>query len=145
MPASGSSAFLLVAPALYPHKTMIAPLLEGSIVNGTMMDAGTRNVGLKMNQTIWAVIDTPADEYPLLTSDRPVIRGNGMSRKRPPHYPYWATEDVLRPQDQAALAVIRGVKPGQIVREPNRQVCDYAAKYVHERGKGGFQALDDRA
>ncbi len=36
------------------------------------------NMGLKMNRMVWAILDTPRDDHPLLTSDRPIIRTNGM-------------------------------------------------------------------
>ncbi|MBU1306948.1 MAG: DUF4238 domain-containing protein [Alphaproteobacteria bacterium] len=92
----------------------------------------SENAGLKMNQMIWAVIDTPADEYPLLTSDRPIIRTNGMMVENG-HLviPIGPRKMFVAAKDQAALAVIRGMKPRQLVRESNRQVCDYAVKYVY--------------
>lgn len=38
-------------------------------------------VGNKINETMWRVVDVPACCHPLLTSDRPVIRTNGLARK----------------------------------------------------------------
>lgn len=90
------------------------------------------NVGLKMNHLVWAVIDTPADEYPLLTSDRPIIRTNGMLAENG-HLviPIGPRKMFVAAKDQAALAVVRSIKLPQLVREANRQVCDYAVKYVY--------------
>ncbi|MBU1336050.1 MAG: DUF4238 domain-containing protein [Alphaproteobacteria bacterium] len=90
------------------------------------------NIGLNMNQMIWTVIDTPKDEYPLLTSDRPVIRTNGMMIKNGhiaiPIGPY---RMFLAAKDEAAMRYLRQIQPRQLVRENNRQVCDYAVKYVY--------------
>ena len=94
-------------------------------------------LGLKINNMPWWVIDTDPDDHPLLTSDRPVIRTNGLNAPNGhialPIGPY---RIFVVAKDQQTLNVIRSANIRQIVREVNRQVCDYAVKYVY--------GIDDR-
>lgn len=89
-------------------------------------------LGLKMNNMPWWVIETDPDDHPLLTSDRPVIRTNGLNAPNGhialPIGPY---RIFVVAKDQQTLNVIRSANIRQIVREMNRQVCDYAVKYVY--------------
>ncbi|KQX40406.1 hypothetical protein ASD04_07205 [Devosia sp. Root436] len=90
------------------------------------------NIGLKMNQMIWHIFDTPRGEYPLLTSDRPIIRTNGFHAQNG-HLamPIGPHKLFIAAKDQAALRLMRSIAPGQMVREVNRQITDYAVKYVY--------------
>ena len=89
-------------------------------------------LGLKINNMPWWVIDTDPNDYPLLTSDRPVIRTNGLNAPNG-HIalPIGPHRVFVVAKDQQTLNVIRSSNARQIVREVNRQVCDYAVKYVY--------------
>lgn len=89
-------------------------------------------LGFKINNMPWWVIDTDPDDYPLLTSDRPVIRTNGLNAPNG-HIalPVGPHRIFVVAKDQATLNVIRSANIRQVVREVNRQVCEYAVKYVY--------------
>lgn len=89
-------------------------------------------LGLKINNAPWWVIETDHNDYPLLTSDRPVIRTNGLNaRNGHIAFPIGPYRIFVVAKDQETLNVIKSANTRQIVREVNRQVCSYAVKYVY--------------
>jgi hypothetical protein len=95
-----------------------------------MMDGG--NVARKIHHMVWHVIDTLDADYDFLTSDRPVIRTNGlMIEGGHLALPIGPRKLFVAAKDEAALRPILAMSHRQLVRECNRQMCDYAVKYVY--------------
>lgn len=90
------------------------------------------NVGSHINKMIWRVFDFPQHCHPLLTSDRPLIRTNGLDRPGThialpigPHKLFVASIDP---------DVIEGLlaqRPSIIAREVNKLTVESAARYVY--------------
>lgn len=96
----------------------------------SMMDGG--KVAKKIHHMLWHVIDTSDADFDLLTSDRPVIRTNGlMVEGGHLALPIGPRKLFVAARDEAALRLILARSRRQLVRECNRQVCDYAVKFVY--------------
>jgi len=96
----------------------------------SMMDGG--NVARKIHHMLWYVIDTSDADLDFLTSDRPVIRINGlMIEGGNLTLPIGPRKLYVAARDEAALRPILAMSHRHLVRECNRQVCDYAVKYIY--------------
>jgi hypothetical protein len=95
-----------------------------------ILDGG--NVARKIHHMLWHVFDTSDADNLFLTSDRPVIRTNGILIEGG-HLalPIGPRTMFIAARDEAALRPILAISHRQLVRECNRQVCDYAVKYVY--------------
>lgn len=88
--------------------------------------------GEKMNNMVWWVIETDPDDYPLLTSDRPVIRTDGLDAPNGHMVlPIGPHRIFVMTKDKPTLEVILSANPRQVIREINRQVCRHAVRYVY--------------
>lgn len=96
----------------------------------SMMDGG--NVAKKIHYMLWHVIDTSDADFDFLTSDRPLIRTNGlMIEGGHLAIPIGPRKLFVAARDEAALRPILAMSRRQLVRECNRQMCDYAVKFVY--------------
>ncbi|WMT89164.1 DUF4238 domain-containing protein [Pelagibacterium sp. H642] len=96
----------------------------------SMMDGG--NVARKIHHMLWHVIDTSDADFDFLTSDRPIIRTNGlMIEGGHLALPIGPRKLFVAARDEAALRTILAMSRRQLVRECNRQMCDYAVKFVY--------------
>jgi hypothetical protein len=96
----------------------------------SMMDGG--NVAQAIHYMLWHVIDAFHADYDFLTSDRPIIRTNGiMIEGGHLALPIGPRKIFIAAKDEAALRPILAMSHRQLVRECNRQMCDYAVKYVY--------------
>ena len=96
----------------------------------SIMDGG--NVARFISEMLWHIIDTSEADFDLLTSDRPVIRSNGLKTEGG-HLalPIGPRKLFVAARDEAALRAILNLSVRQLVRECNRQMCNYAVKYVY--------------
>lgn len=95
-----------------------------------IMDGG--NVARAIHNMLWHVIDASGADFNFLTSDRPVIRTNGlMIDGGHLALPIGPRKLFIAAKDSAALRSILAMSHRQLVRECNRQMCDYAIKYVY--------------
>lgn len=95
-----------------------------------VMDGG--NVARTIHYMLWHVIDTSDADFDFLTSDRPVIRTNGiMIEGGHLAIPIGPRKLFIAAKDDAALRPILALSSRQLVRECNRQMCDYAVKFVY--------------
>lgn len=80
----------------------------------------------------WCVIDVSAANWPLLTSDRPVIRTNGLDISNG-HLALAISPTKLfcAARDQETARWLRQVSPNVIVRNYNHQVVAGAARFVY--------------
>lgn len=88
-------------------------------------------VAQHIQNMLWHIVDTSDADFDFLTSDRPVIRTNGLLIEGG-HLalPIGPRKLFLAARDLAALEPILKMSMRQLVREVNRQVCSYAVKYV---------------
>lgn len=89
------------------------------------------NVARRMFGMKWHVVDTSNVDFTFLTSDRPVIRTNGLLIDGG-HLalPIAPRKLFIAARDEEALRRLLTISKRQLVREVNRQVCDHAVKYV---------------
>lgn len=96
----------------------------------SMLNGG--NVARKINDMLWHIIDTSDADFDLLTSDRPIIRTNGlMIEGGHLALPIGPRTLFVAAKDQSALYPIISLSRRKLVRECNRQVASYAVKYVY--------------
>lgn len=95
------------------------------------------NIGQRIANMVWHVVDTDTRDHPMLTSDRPVIRSNGLDAPNG-HIamPIGPHKLFLAAKNKDVLRSIVGLGPRALVRETNRLVTRRAAKLVY--------AVDDR-
>lgn len=89
------------------------------------------NVGRGIHLMKWHVIDTSEVDFDFMTSDRPLIRTNGLFIDGG-HIalPIAPRKLFIAARDEATLSRLLSISKRQMVREVNRQVCTYAARYV---------------
>ncbi|MCJ8139577.1 DUF4238 domain-containing protein [Falsirhodobacter halotolerans] len=95
-----------------------------------IMDGG--KVAHAIYNMIWHIIDISGADFDFLTSDRPIIRTNGLLVEGG-HLalPIGPRRLFVAARDKAALRPILAMSHRQLVRECNRQVCDYAVRFVY--------------
>lgn len=99
--------------------TMLNTLLEGE------------SVGTHINQMHWRVLQTPASAPPLLTSDRPVIRTNGLdSAGSHIALPIGPRFLFIASHDTQFLQGLLKANQTELVKECNRQVVGSAVRFV---------------
>jgi hypothetical protein len=88
-------------------------------------------IGLVLNNMTWDVIDVSNTSFELLTSDRPLIRSNGL---RPPqgHYalPISPTSIFLATHGNEMRTRALAMSPKQLARNSNRNVVGKAVRFV---------------
>lgn len=89
-------------------------------------------VGGKINEMHWRVLQSPADAPLYLTSDRPIIRTNGLSQKGG-HIalPIGPKLLFIASHDAELLEGIRKADQVALVKECNRQVVEGASRFVY--------------
>ncbi|UYQ73553.1 DUF4238 domain-containing protein [Pelagibacterium flavum] len=91
-----------------------------------------KGVGEKMNALTWAVIDTTGAEHELLTSDRPIIRTNGlMAENGHLALPIGPRKLFLAAKDVETVDRISSIPTAELVTEANRQVVEFAVRFVY--------------
>lgn len=90
------------------------------------------NVGQRISDMLWQVLETDADDYPLLTSDRPIIRSNGLNADNG-HIamPIGPHRLFIAAKNRAVLNSIVSLGRRKLVRETNRLVTRHAVKFVY--------------
>lgn len=90
------------------------------------------NVGQRIMDMVWYVVDTDPTDYPLLTSDRAVIRSNGIEAANG-HIamPIGPRKLFIAAKDRQVLGTILGSGRRVLLRESNRLVVRRAAKFVY--------------
>ena len=121
------------APTFRDHmKNQPSDHLDRSAMNALvgMMDGG--NIARYIHQMHWHVIDINDADFDFLSSDRPVIRTNGLLIDGG-HLalPIGPRRLFIAAKDSAALRRILDISQRQLVRECNRQMCSFAVKYVY--------------
>lgn len=96
----------------------------------TLIDS--KSTGEKINNMIWRVLDTTNTDLVLFTSDRPIVRTNGLMREHGhlalaigPKRLFLAT------QNEQTLSSILRTGHGQLVRNYNKQVVSCAVRFVY--------------
>lgn len=103
------------------------------------------NIGQKLNDMHWYVLETNNAVYSLLTSDRPVIMTNGwlipgghIAMPLGPKRLFIAAPDIKTIKNIISLPV------NEIVKESNRQVTDYAKRYVYSCDRTQLPFIEKR-
>lgn len=121
------------APTFRDHmKNLPSDVHDNSAMNALVgvMDGG--KVAHTIHYMLWHVVDTSDADFAFLTSDRPVIRINGiMADGGHLALPIGPRKLFIAAKDEAALRPILAMSSRQLVRECNRQVCDYAVKFIY--------------
>lgn len=121
------------APTLRDHmKDQPADLLDRTAMKALVDILDSGNVARAIHNMLWHVIDTSDADIDFLTSDRPIIRTNGlMIEGGHLALPIGPRKLFVAAKDQASLRPILAMSRRQLVRECNRQTCDFAVKYVY--------------
>lgn len=105
----------------------------------------SENVGAHINQMRWSVLSISNAQFPLLTSDRPVIKTNGILRPDShivmpiaPHTIFVATNNIEMENE------IRRVAPSDFVEAVNNQVTLRARKYVYGQDDSQLRFVANR-
>lgn len=90
------------------------------------------NVGSHINKMTWRVFNFPEHCHPLLTSDRPVIRTNGLERPGT-HIalPIGPRRLFVASIDPDVINELLSRKPSILAREVNKLTVESAARYVY--------------
>lgn len=100
----------------------------------TLID--NQEVGTFIYRMHWRVVDTSAHQEQLLTSDRPVIRTNGI--KEPEGHialPIGPHRLFIAARDPGYADLLAKIPPKDLVRESNKQVVQGAHKYVYSQNE----------
>lgn len=91
-----------------------------------------KNVNAFIKKMRWATIDTSRATQRLLTSDRPVLRTNGLN-KRNGHVvlAIGPTRLFVAAFDGPSMSLIKQVAVSDLVRRYNKQIVQGAARYVY--------------
>lgn len=94
-------------------------------------------IGGKLNMMPWKVVDVDDGRFSLLTSDRPVIRTNGLLVPRG-HLalPIGPSKLFVMAAEEETLRGIASVRPRDLVRDCNRSVVESAVRYVYGLSDG---------
>lgn len=97
----------------------------------------SETVGTFLIRMAWRVVDLSKASYPLLTSDRPIIRSNGF-RAENGHIaiPLSPTHLFLGAKDDHVLRDILAMSPNRIARQTNTFVVQHACRYVYASTAG---------
>lgn len=90
----------------------------------------SRLVGNHLNRMIWTIVSPPSF-YPFLTSDRPIITTNGMSKPES-HlaFPIGPRTLFIASNQQAIVDEIAGERPDDLVAVVNDRVVKQARRFV---------------
>lgn len=121
------------ATTLHQHMTNLhADTHDRSAMSALVSMLNGGNVAKKIHSMIWHIIDTSDSDFDFLTSDRPIIRTNGlMIEGGHLALPIGPRKLFVAAKDEAALRPIVALSSRKLVRECNRQICDYAVKFVY--------------
>lgn len=113
-------------------QSLSEPAVNMSAMKALIGMIDNRGVGEKTNRMLWRIIDTANSKFDLMTSDRPLIRTNGILREGGHMALAIGPRRLfIAAKDQAALDAILIVASDDLVRENNRQVVEAAVKYVY--------------
>ncbi|PJK29040.1 DUF4238 domain-containing protein [Minwuia thermotolerans] len=106
---------------------------EFDLFNSYIQLIDHKNLGEKMNEMVWKVIDLKYSSKTLFTSDRPVIRTNGLAREGG-HIilPIGPRRLFLASPLLKTVEKIESIKHSLLARELNSQVVTSAVKYVYD-------------
>lgn len=92
----------------------------------------SETVGTFLIRMVWKVIDLGVAPFPLLTSDRPVIRSNGF-RAENGHIaiPLSPSRLFLAAKDERVMRDILAMTPNRIARQTNLNVVRHAHRFVY--------------
>lgn len=96
----------------------------------TMIDSP--NIGKRMNSINWKVIDFPDDAFELLTSDRPVMRSDGI--EAPDGHialPIGPRRLFLASPHRAVMTSITTMNRRQLAKQINLRIVEGAARFVY--------------
>jgi hypothetical protein len=101
--------------------------LEKIINNKSLLD--------DLSRLEWGMIDVTGTKYRLVTSDRPVVRTNGLN-KPDSHLavPLSPTRLFLATNNQRMTAIFQSMPPRDLVMRMNKRVVRNAIKYVWDTG-----------
>jgi hypothetical protein len=107
---------------------------EKSLFRSLLSLVDNQNVGAFINQMHWHVVDTSSHREQLLTSDRPVIRTNGI--KEPGGHialPIGPNLLFIAANDPVVIDQIARVPTKELVRASNAAVVEGAHRFVYSR------------
>jgi hypothetical protein len=89
-------------------------------------------VGRHVNGMIWQTLELPKGCYPLLTSDRPVVRSNGIARLDGfLMLPISPTRMFVATNSMELAAAVPKMEQPALFKQLNKSVCIQAKKYVY--------------
>lgn len=105
--------------------------LEVSFHRAYLKLLDNEKIGEFINGMVWRVIRVPENAYPLLTSDRPLIRTNGLDTNQG-HIvlPIGPKLIFIAAANRNIANVIEKIKINRLVKEINRQVSASAVRFV---------------
>jgi len=103
------------------------------------------SVGGKFNDMEWRVLQSPVDAPAFLTSDRPVIRTNGLAKKGG-HValPIGPRLLFIASHDNDFLNALLRADQTDLVKECNRQVVESASRFVYGADQSQLRFIQNR-
>ena len=101
------------------------------------------SLGKKMNNLAWWVISTSTAKHDMFTSDRPIIRTNGlMADGGHLAIPIGPRRLFVAAKDQNALDRILALPINNLVAQVNESVVSHAIRFVYGRYDGGLRFVE---